>query len=97
MHLFTVIAYPQYICDHLICSSVVTTMARAFLSLSTELTEAFSSAQDDLQVRALVLNIEEEAITLKSVQNIVGDCAADFDILRDSLSGTCIVFTNSSV
>jgi len=64
-------------------------MARAFLSLSTELTEAFSSAQDDLQIRALFLNIEEESINLKSQQNICSDAAGDFDgAMAESLSST---------
>lgn len=61
-------------------------MARAFLSLSTELTEAFSAAQDDLQIRALVLSIEEETINLKSLLNVGGGSSADFDgALTDSL------------
>lgn len=62
-------------------------MARAFLSLSTELTEAFVSAQDDMQIRALVLNIEGESINLKSVQNIGGAVADDFEgAMADALS-----------
>lgn len=65
-------------------------MARAFLSLSTELTEAFSAAQDDLQVRSLLLKVEGESIILKSVQNCLGEGAgADFNgATTDILSGT---------
>ena len=67
---------------------IISHMARAFLTLSTELTEAFSAAQDDLQIRALVLSIEEETINLKSVQNVGGDGATDFDgAMTESLSG----------
>lgn len=63
-------------------------MARAFLTLSTELTEAFSAAQDDLEIRALVLNIEDESINLKSLQNLGGNAASDFNgAMTDSLSG----------
>lgn len=63
-------------------------MARAFLSLSTELTEAFSSAQDDLQVRSLLLRIEGESINLSSVQNCLGGAREDFDgAMTDMLSG----------
>lgn len=62
-------------------------MARAFLSLSTELTETFSSAQDDVQIRALVLSIEGEVINLKSVQKVSGSASEDFDgSMSESLS-----------
>ena len=56
-------------------------MARAFLSLSTELTEAFSSAQEDVLVRALFLTIEEESIQLKSIQNVGISIEEDFDVV----------------
>ena len=63
-------------------------MARAFLSLSTELIESFVTAQDDLQIRALILSIEHESINLNSVLNVSGDCATDFNgTLADTLRG----------
>lgn len=68
-------------------------MARANLTISNEITEAFLQAQESRSVRILKIKIEGESMKLDGQLNAVGGPKADFDsILRDSLNETEALF-----